>query len=287
MKEEIYRWVKTIAFFYIVFSAVLHLVPDVKYERYIRSFMGILLIYILSTPVFNLFGNGEKLLQEFRLNYQEELTALEEKNTENLQALYLQENYSRELQKEISKKCKENGIETEDIVVHINGDQITAVISTAGNITQEQERGIRDGLARDFGIEEKNCQLLMMNRQHWLVILLLGLLLMVIAFPISKTETETENQNFSTTTGENMETKTDLEMKLEDLLKNVEGVGNVKVMLMTESGQGLYGSGGNEVTGVLIVAEGADNSVTVRKIQEAVMALFQIDAHKIRIMKMK
>lgn len=69
MKEEIYRWVKTIAFFYIVFSAVLHLVPDVKYERYIRSFMGILLIYILSTPVFNLFGNGEKLLQEFRLNY--------------------------------------------------------------------------------------------------------------------------------------------------------------------------------------------------------------------------
>lgn len=32
-----------------------------------------------------------------------------------------------------------------------------------------------------------------------------------------------------------METKTDLEMKLEDLLKNVEGVGNVKVMLVTES----------------------------------------------------
>ena len=106
MKEEIYRWVKTIAFFYIVFSAVLHLVPDVKYERYIRSFMGILLIYILSTPVFNLFGNGEKLLQEFRLNYQEELTALEEKNTENLQALYLQENYSRELQKEIRKNVR-------------------------------------------------------------------------------------------------------------------------------------------------------------------------------------
>ena len=55
MKEEIYRWVKTIAFFYIVFSAVLHLVPDVKYERYIGSVMGILLIYILCTPVFKLF----------------------------------------------------------------------------------------------------------------------------------------------------------------------------------------------------------------------------------------
>ena len=84
-----------------------------------------------------------------------------------------------------------------------------------------------------------------------------------------------------------METKTDLEMKLEDLLKNVEGVGNVKVMLMTESGQGLYGSGGNEVTGVLVAAQGAGSAVTVQNIQQAIMALFQIDAHKIRVMKMK
>ena len=56
---------------------------------------------------------------------------------------------------------------------------------------------------------------------------------------------------------------------------------------MTDAGQGLYSTGSGEVTGVLIVAEGADNSVTIQKIQEAVMALFQIDAHKIRIMKMK
>ena len=42
-----------------------------------------------------------------------------------------------------------------------------------------------------------------------------------------------------------------------------------------------------EITGVLIAAEGAGDPVTVQNIQQAVMALFQIDAHKIRIMKMK
>ena len=161
MKAEIYQWVKTLAVFYIVFSAVLHLVPDTKYERYIRSFMGLLLIYILIAPVFSLLGNGEKMIEDFRLNYQEELTSLETANAENLQALYLQENYSRELEKEISEKCRADGIKAEDVVVHINGEQVTAVISTAENITQEQERRIRDGLARDFGIEEKNCQFLM------------------------------------------------------------------------------------------------------------------------------
>ena len=77
------------------------------------------------------------------------------------------------------------------------------------------------------------------------------------------------------------------EEKLENLLENAEGVGKVKVMLMEEGGQGVYSAGETEVTGVLIVAEGADNAVTVQKIQQAVMALFQIDAHKIRIIKMK
>lgn len=81
--------------------------------------------------------------------------------------------------------------------------------------------------------------------------------------------------------------KTELEAKLEKMLSEMEDVGQVKVMLMTEDRQGMYASSGTEVTGVLIVAEGAGNSVTVQKIQQAVMALFQTDAHKIKIMKMK
>ena len=60
MKEAFYQWVKTLAVFYILFSAVLHLIPDPKYERYIRSFMGLLLIYILCTPVFAVFGREER-----------------------------------------------------------------------------------------------------------------------------------------------------------------------------------------------------------------------------------
>ena len=56
---------------------------------------------------------------------------------------------------------------------------------------------------------------------------------------------------------------------------------------MTGQDTGIYGSTYSEITGVLIAAEGADNPVTVQNIQQAVMALFQVDAHKIKIMKMK
>lgn len=83
------------------------------------------------------------------------------------------------------------------------------------------------------------------------------------------------------------EIQSSLEIRLQNILENVEGVGRVKVMLMTEDTQGIYYSGETQVKGVLIAAEGASDPVTVQKIQQAVMALFQIEAHKIKIMKMK
>lgn len=113
---------------------------------------------------------------------------------------------------------------------------------------------------------------------------------MVLAMPTAEKEKEntvgfTENEY----PGEEIN-RSELEKKLEALLENVEGVGKVQVLLMTEEEKDSMGfaTGGEvKVNGVLIAAEGADNYVTVENIQQAVMALFQIEAHKIKVMKMK
>ncbi len=42
-----------------------------------------------------------------------------------------------------------------------------------------------------------------------------------------------------------------------------------------------------EVAGVLVIAQGAGNASVVREITDAVMALFGVEAHKIKVMKMK
>ena len=44
MKEELYLWIRNLAVFYIFFTAVLNLIPDQKYEKYVRFFMGLLLM---------------------------------------------------------------------------------------------------------------------------------------------------------------------------------------------------------------------------------------------------
>lgn len=122
-----------------------------------------------------------------------------------------------------------------------------------------------------------------------MVLLLLGMLLTVIALPISDSKEQAKKSPDPAENTDRYEVdRTLLETKLESILENTEGVGKVQVLLMTGEGkQGFYGTENTEVTGVLIAAEGADDSVTVQNIQQAVMALFQIEAHKIKIMKMK
>ena len=69
----------------------------------------------------------------------------------------------------------------------------------------------------------------------------------------------------------------------------MEGVGKVQVMLMTGNEKNTFGFGNDNrelITGVLIAAQGADDPVTVREIQQAVMALFQVEAHRIKVIKM-
>lgn len=125
-----------------------------------------------------------------------------------------------------------------------------------------------------------------MNPAKWGILLLIGVLLAVAAMPVSSKQ---QKKNTAGEQSEDMQ-KSVLEEKLEALLENTEGVGKVQVILMTDEKKdrpSFYNSETIQVTGVLISAEGGGNPVVVQNIQEAVMALFQVDAHRIRIMKMK
>ena len=134
----------------------------------------------------------------------------------------------------------------------------------------------------DSGKDTIRSWLLRMGWKEWGVFLLLGILLLVAGLPVTRKNSKTaEDQNAE---------KTHLESRLEELLSNVEGVGEVEVIIMTgDEGntENFSISSKNEVTGVLVAAQGAGSAVTVQNIQQAIMALFQIDANKIRIMKMK
>lgn len=125
------------------------------------------------------------------------------------------------------------------------------------------------------------------KKEQLIVALLFGILLLIIALPTKKND-DPENDSFLGTTKKETEQTgaqyDELEEKLADSLSNVEGIGQVRVVLT-------YANKDEKilpnVQGVLVIAQGGDNPIVINNIQEAVVALFQVEAHKIKVMKMK
>ena len=71
MRNSVLGWIRSLACFYLLLSTMLHLVPQKKYEQYVRFFMGLLLIGLLCTPLFALLGKAGNFLENFQNYYLE------------------------------------------------------------------------------------------------------------------------------------------------------------------------------------------------------------------------
>ena len=151
----------------------------------------------------------------------------------------------------------------------------------------------------------------LMKKEKLVVILLFGLVLMIAALPVKekKEQAGKEEVQERETMISDADWQEKMEKRLTQVLEKVEGVGDTEVFL-TCSGtekkvvekdetESVYekDARGNQspyvvqeqypqVTGVLVAAKGGDNPVVVQNIREAVEALFQVEPHKIKVMKM-
>lgn len=180
-----------------------------------------------------------------------------------------------------------------------------------------------------------------LKKDRLVILLLCGVLLLIIALPM---DTGTQNDTDEMTGKGTESVGTDsysyaryLEKHLEEILSQVKGAGEVRVMItLTDSGErivekdtesttetikeedsqggsrttmndsrsetSIYNSGSGEglnsagepyvtkektpvVGGIIVIADGGDNGVVVQNITEAIQALFDIDTHKIKVMK--
>lgn len=160
------------------------------------------------------------------------------------------------------------------------------------------------------------------NKTDFIIMLLIGVLVLIIAVPTGKRrsgEQIVQKQQETESAGsekDNERYRTQLERQLEELLGQISGVGKCKVMLMLEDdgrvcldkditidegkrseSSVIYRQGDGDapyvvqqkrpqVAGVVVVAEGGGNAGVVTDISNSVMSLFQLEAHKITVVKM-
>jgi stage III sporulation protein AG len=195
-------------------------------------------------------------------------------------------------------------------------------------------------------MEKKKISLKDIGMPKLIMMFAAGVLLILLTFPnlLGSEKKENKNKSVSESTDWQNGTNTtsydsntyisELEGRLENILRKVNGIGEVKVMITLKASkekiplkdvpytqEGLNevdGEGGSrtnnsirkeestvlvtnedgntepyilqerepEVEGILIIAEGGDNVMVIKDIIEAAEVLFDIPAHKVKVMKM-
>ncbi len=112
--EYIISWIKNIAVFYIIASLINNIIPDNKYRKYIKLFLGIVMIIMLIKPVgelLNMDGQFElKLMSDNQRQMSWEL-AQELSLADEDRALAITGEYVENISNNIEQYCNELGIE--------------------------------------------------------------------------------------------------------------------------------------------------------------------------------
>ncbi|HIY55799.1 MAG TPA: stage III sporulation protein AF [Candidatus Dorea merdavium] len=82
MFAYLYEWIRNVAFYLVLVTALLHVLPRSGYQKYIRFFTGLVLILLVLAPVLKLFQMEEELRDAYRddswLEQLEEIEGVEE-----------------------------------------------------------------------------------------------------------------------------------------------------------------------------------------------------------------
>lgn len=129
-----------------------------------------------------------------------------------------------------------------------------------------------------------------LRKENCMIIALAGVLLAVILIPAggSRSTTGTERTTDTTVSSRlsSWRNQTDPEQvisyeeRLTTLLEALEGVGRVRLMITERIGE-------TGIQGIVVLADGAVNDDMKRKITDIVQALFPVEAHRIRVGKLK
>lgn len=71
MLDTVYEWVKNLAFYLVVMTAVLEVLPGNDFKKYIRFFTGLVLILLVITPVLKLTGSFGQFQEKYQGKEQE------------------------------------------------------------------------------------------------------------------------------------------------------------------------------------------------------------------------
>lgn len=95
MLDMVYSWMKNTAFYLVIMTAVLEVLPGNTYKKYVRFFTGLVLILIVLSPVLKWTGTVDTFRFEYKQQEEKFRSEMERQRkafeTENLENSFLKE----------------------------------------------------------------------------------------------------------------------------------------------------------------------------------------------------
>ena len=142
MFDGIYGWLRDVAVFFILMTAVLNILPEAKYRKYVQFFLGLVMVVVLCRPILAL-GNLESELEDMlgRLTLEEEIQGMEESQIQ-----------IDGMQQEVLYGAYEGEIENQ-IGVFLEG-KVTAGMEMEEEETGKRERELKKELSEVYQVSE-------------------------------------------------------------------------------------------------------------------------------------
>lgn len=144
--EWIHQWVRNLAFFFVFLSALMNFLPGGEEKKYIRFFMGMLLLLILVKPILGLGDLGEFLEQQVLADSIEESFAEMMRETDQQEitgADYVKNACERQVEEQIGQLMEGYGYQVKECrISFFDGDvlEMNEIVLRVKKKEQAQER---------------------------------------------------------------------------------------------------------------------------------------------------
>ena len=125
--DTVYNWVKNLAFFAILSTAVLQMIPDQGFQKYVRFFTGLLMVSMLILPIFKVTGKENIFTDIYKSReYREQLEENSKKSQELIEQITVLEQKNRTNEKDLENDDIEHNqrIEVERIEIGKDGNAV-------------------------------------------------------------------------------------------------------------------------------------------------------------------
>ncbi len=167
--EKVYTWIKTVSTLLIILSLIKNLLPGNSYNKYFDAFLGMLVVYVICSPLSSGYSISDVVLGEISFLEGEMESVYTDEELNAFSYSFASEEYERILKMQIAEIAENAGFDVTDVKVELveavdanNADgtygeikSVTITCSSA-DFSDEEATELCGGLADMLGIDEES-----------------------------------------------------------------------------------------------------------------------------------